>query len=132
MGTFAEDRASMDAAYATGTDQIAVQLDGRSPAPPPAPRPATASAAADPTTAPPADTGPGFWSRLGSGLASVGRNTVDLAKAAADRVEIVGSISAGRQNGLAAMAPPPPPPTPWGMILGLGAGLLVLLLALRR
>lgn len=125
MGTFADDRAAMDEAYATGMDRIAVELDGK--APTARPTPATPAA---PAAKPAEDTGPGFFSRLWSGLSSAAGKASDLAENVASRVE-VRSISGARSNAIASL-PPPRPEAPWGLIIGGAAALAVLVAALTR
>lgn len=130
MGTFTEDRAVYDEAFAMGEDRIAVLLDGQAPAPKPAPAPAPAPTTTAPSPAPPsADTGPGLWSRLGSGLSAVGGNLVDLAK----RVEFTPApISGARGNAMASLPPPPPPAVPWRVLAIVAAALVALAMLLRR
>lgn len=113
MGAFDIDRAALDAAFRTGEGRIAVLLDGEAPAP--------AKAASEPVQAakpakPPADTGPGFWARLGSGISSAANRAADLVQDAASRVEIAGPISGRRINAATQAAPPPREPN-YGMIL---------------
>ena len=130
MGTFDENRAAMDEAYATGMDRMGVEFDGKAPATKPAPAaPAPVQAASAPKAA--EDTGPGFWSRLGSGIASVAGKTADLVEDAASRVEFR-SISGARGNALVNLAPPPRPEPPWAWILGGAAAVAVLLAWMTR
>lgn len=124
MGSFDIDRAALDEAYRTGEGRIAVLLDGEAPAPSTAaPVPVQATKPATPAQA----TGPGFWSRLGSGISSAASRAADLVEDAASRVEISGA----RGNGAAQVAPPPREPR-WGMIMGWAAAALVLLALLTR
>lgn len=125
-----DNRAAMDDAFTTGEDRIAVLIDGRqgglfsTPVPVPAP---VAQPAAQPAAQAPAQAaGPGFWSRLGSGLADLGGQLVDAAKGLeVRRVPATSPATPG-----ATVAEPPPQP-PWAWILG-GAGAVILLLLLRR
>lgn len=132
MGTFDDNRASLDLSYTTGMDRIAEELDGRAPAPKPAPAVAVSSpvqAASAPT--PPTADGPGFFSRLWSGIGSAASKAADLAEDVASRAEIR-SVSGARANA-AAQLPPPQPETPYAMILGaIAAGIVVLALLFRR
>ena len=122
MGSFDIDRAALDEAFRTGEGRIGVLLDGEAPAPAPV-------QAAKPAT-PHQDTGPGFWSRLGSGISSAASRAADLVEDAAGRVEFVGPISGARANAAVQAAPPREPR--WGMILGWSAAAVVVLAILTR
>lgn len=128
MGTFDVDRAALDEAYATGMDRIAVELDGEAPKPKPAAPVAVVAAKAP---APVEDTGPGFFSRLWSGIGSAAGKAADLASDVASRVEVRG-LDGARANALAQLAPPPRPEPPYGMILGAAAAAIVLVYVLFR
>jgi hypothetical protein len=129
MGTFTDDRAAYDEAFAAGEDRIAVLLDGKAPttAPAAAPAPVKVSTTA-PAPAPAAPRGPGFWSRLGSGLAAVGDNLAD----AASKVQFTAPISGARTNALAALPQEPPPGVPWRMVAILAAAILAVTMLLRK
>lgn len=128
MGTFDPNLAAMDESYRIGMDVIGQEFDGKPPAPP---KTVAAPVQAAKPAPPPEDTGPGFWSRLGSGIASVAGNTVDAAASIASRVTIAVPISGARANAAQQLVPPRQEP-PWAMILGAGAALLVLVALLRR
>jgi hypothetical protein len=127
MGTFTDSRAALDEAYATGTERIGMDLDGQ--APPPAmanPVPAQGATAATP----PVNPGPGFFARLGTGIAAAAGRTVDLVGDLASRVQFQ-PISGAQANAASQLVPPPRQPA-WGLILAGIAALAVLVAILTR
>ena len=123
MGTFND---SMQTSYETMSDVMDVEFDGK------AKRPAAPASAHVANPAKPAeDTGPGFFSRLWSGIGSAAGKAADLAEEAASRVEFR-PISGRRDNALGNLAPPPRPEPPWLWIVGGAAAFAVLVAWMTR
>jgi hypothetical protein len=115
MGSFDIDRAALDEAFRMGESRMAVLLDGEAPKAVPEPVLAAKPAAQA------QEAGPGFWSRLGSGISSAASRAAELVEQAAARVELTpGPISGARANAAAQVAPPPREPR-YGMILAWAA-----------
>jgi len=127
MGTFSTDQDSMRESVSTGEERMSVLLDGKATAAPVVAAPA-ALAKGQAKPAPAAPSGPGFWSRLGSGLAAVGDNLAD----AASKVQFTAPISGARTNALAALPQEPPPGVPWRMVAIVAAAILAVAMLTRR
>ena len=130
-----EGRAAMDRAYAAGEESAYINgISDEPPPPPPQAQPAPVAAATPPPQAAPvaADTGPGFWSRLGSSLSSVGGN---IATAGRDVVDFAASAKVTLPQHAANSGPvsvqtsgtPAAMPWPWiaGGLIALAGALLL-------